>query len=81
MALTLKCSSHDKLVTLSSYEHLGVWLCLLHPKMRNKDPRLYPKMQLKGPRNINKLIHRPEEVLDIQFELIFINAMVHLSQE
>ena len=31
--------------------------------------------------NINKLIHRPEEALEIQFELIFVNAMVHLPQE
>ena len=36
---------------------------------------LYPKMQLKEP----VLIHRPEEVLDIQSE--FINGMVHLPQE
>ena len=29
----------------------------------------------------NKLIRRPEEALDIQPELIFINGMVHLLQE
>ena len=31
--------------------------------------------------SINKLIHRPEEALDIQSELIFVNGMVHLPQE
>ena len=29
----------------------------------------------------SKLIHRPEEALNIQSELIFVNAMVLLSQE
>ena len=27
------------------------------------------------------IIHRPEEALDIQSELIFVNGMVHLPQE
>ena len=29
----------------------------------------------------NNIIHRPEEALDIQSKLIFINGMVHLPQE
>ena len=37
-----------------------------------------PRSNLKDPRNI---IHRPEEALDIQSELIFVNGMVHLPQE
>ena len=35
-------------------------------------------MQLKGPMQINKLIHRPEKVFDIQSELIFVNGMADL---
>ena len=31
--------------------------------------------------NINKLIHRPEEALEIQSELTFVNGMVHLPPE
>ena len=35
----------------------------------------------KGSRNINKLIHRTEEELDLKFECILVSAMVHLPQE
>ena len=31
--------------------------------------------------NINNIMHRPEEALDIQSELIFVNGMVHLPHE
>ena len=59
---------------LTRYEHHGV---RLYSRCEIKDPRniLHPRCNLKDPRNI---IHRPEEALDIQFELIFVNAMVHL---
>ena len=44
-----------------------------------------PRCNLKDPCNIkninNKIIHRPEEAVDIQSELIFVNSMVHLPQE
>ena len=56
---------------------------LLHSKMQLKDPRNYtPRCNLKDPRNIlYNIIHRPEEALDIQSELIFVNGMVHLPHE
>ena len=44
-------------------------------------PHYTPRCEIKDLRNINNLIHRPEEVLDIQSELIFVNGMVHLPQE
>ena len=31
--------------------------------------------------HLTSIIHRPEEALDIQSELIFINGMVHLTHE
>ena len=44
----------------------------LHPKMQNKVPCIC---------SINNTIHRPEEALDIQSEVIFVNGTVHLLQE
>ena len=38
-----------------------------------------PRYNLKDPRNI--IIRRPEEALDIQSELIFVNGMVHLPHD
>ena len=45
-----------------------------------------PRCELKHPRNIiqhniNKLIHRLEERLDLKSECILVSAMVHLLQE
>ena len=31
--------------------------------------------------NITNIVYRPEEALEIQSELIFVNGMVHLPQE
>ena len=39
-----------------------------------------PRCNLKDPRNIT-IIHRPDEALEIQSELIFVNGMVHLLHE
>ena len=38
---------------------------------------LHPKMQLRVPRKYNNIIRRPEDALDIQYELIFVNGMVY----
>ena len=40
-----------------------------------------PRCELKDPRNINIINSQPEEALDMQSELIFVNGMVHLPQE
>ena len=39
-----------------------------------------PNCELKESHNIN-VVHRPEEVLDIQSDWMFINGLVHLPQE
>ena len=40
-----------------------------------------PRFEIKDPRNIIKLLHRPEEGLNLKSECILVSAMVHLPQE
>ena len=54
------------------------------PRSEIKDPRCTPRSEIKDPRNIiyiTKLIHRPDEGLNLKCECILVSAMVHLPQE
>ena len=64
------------MVASTVYLHMVVGLCTWVNSYT-------PRCNLKDPCNIIQpnIIHRPEEVLDVQSELIFLNGMVHLPQE
>ena len=47
----------------------------------NKIRSYTPRCEIKNPHNITKLIHRPEEGLNLKYECILVSAMVHLAQE
>ena len=52
------------------------------PRCEIKDPRIYtPRCEIKDPLKEYKLIHSPEEGLDLKSECILVSAMVHLPQE
>ena len=57
--------------------HYGHPLLIIHERNR-PDSAIQGCPTLKDPRNI---IRRPQEALDTQSELIFVNGMVHLPHE